>query len=78
MVIAMGGDGTVHEVVNGLMKIPPEKRPILGIVPGGSGKDFGHALNISQKPGEALLQALYGEPSTVDLCMMTDDHGRTE
>jgi YegS/Rv2252/BmrU family lipid kinase len=78
MVIAMGGDGTVHEVVNGLMKLPPEKRPILGVVPVGSGNDFGHVLNISQKPNEALLQALHGEPSTVDLCMMTDEHGRTE
>jgi YegS/Rv2252/BmrU family lipid kinase len=78
MVIAMGGDGTVHEVVNGLMKLPPEKRPILGVVPVGSGNDFGHVLNISQTPGEALLQALNGEPSTVDLCLMTDEHGRTE
>jgi diacylglycerol kinase (ATP) len=78
MVIAMGGDGTVHEVVNGLMKIPQEKRPLLGIVPVGSGNDFAHALNISQKPGEALLQALDGEPVKVDLCMMKDEHGRTE
>jgi len=78
MVIAMGGDGTVHEVVNGLMKIPPEKRPMLGVVPVGSGDDFGHALKISQKPNEALLLALNGEPSPVDLCMMTDEHGRTE
>jgi YegS/Rv2252/BmrU family lipid kinase len=78
MVIAMGGDGTVHEVVNGLMSIPEEKRPILGIVPVGSGNDFGHILNISQKPLEALNRALDGEPSTVDLCMMTDQHGHTE
>jgi len=42
MVIAMGGDGTVHEVMNGLMQIPEDKRPILGVVPVGSGNDFGH------------------------------------
>ena len=78
MVIAMGGDGTVHEVVNGLMMIPEEKRPILGIVPVGSGNDFGHALNISTHPTEALTRALDGEPSTVDLCVMTDEHGRKE
>ena len=36
MVIAMGGDGTIHEVINGLMKVPEEKRPILGVVPVGS------------------------------------------
>jgi YegS/Rv2252/BmrU family lipid kinase len=78
MVIAMGGDGTVHEVVNGLMKIPAEKRPVLGIVPVGSGNDFAHGINVSQTPTEALVCALNDEPSTVDLCLMTDEHGRTE
>ena len=70
MVIAMGGDGTVHEVVNGLMMIPEEKRPILGVVPVGSGNDFGHAINISTQPTAALTRALDGEPST--------DAGRSE
>ena len=78
MVIAMGGDGTVHEVVNGLMSIPEDKRPLLGIVPVGSGNDFGHVLNISRTPSQALVHALNGEPSAIDLCMMTDEHGRTE
>ena len=78
MVVAMGGDGTVHEVVNGLMRIPRDKRHVLGIVPVGSGNDFGHALNISQAPSKALNCALDGEPTMVDLCVMTDEHGRTE
>ena len=78
MVIAMGGDGTVHEVVNGLMKIPEEKRPVLGVVPVGSGNDFAHGINASRTPTEALTGALNGEVSTVDLCLMTDEHGRQE
>ncbi len=78
MVIAMGGDGTVHEVVNGLMKIPEEKRPILGVVPAGSGNDFSHSINASRIPTEALVRALDGEASTVDLGVMTDGDGRKE
>jgi YegS/Rv2252/BmrU family lipid kinase len=78
MVIAMGGDGTVHEVVNGLMKVAEDKRPVLGVVPVGSGNDFAHGIRASRKPTEALARALHGEPSTVDLCLMTDQQGRQE
>jgi diacylglycerol kinase (ATP) len=78
MVIAMGGDGTVHEVMNGLMQIPEDRRPILGVVPVGSGNDFGHGIGASTSPAEALNRAIDGEPSTVDLGLMTDEHGRTE
>jgi diacylglycerol kinase (ATP) len=78
MVIAMGGDGTVHEVINGLMKIPETKRPVLGVVPVGSGNDFAHGINASRTPTAALTCALDGEASTVDLGLMTDEHGRQE
>src|SRR5512134_2565517 len=72
MVIAMGGDGTVHEVVNGLMKVSEETRPILGVVPAGSGNDFAHAIGVPPKSDHALVHALDKEPSTVDLGLMTD------
>jgi YegS/Rv2252/BmrU family lipid kinase len=78
MVIAMGGDGTVHEVANGLMQITEDKRPLLGIVPVGSGNDFAHAIGIPMKPDYALAHALKGEASPVDLGLMTDEHGRKE
>jgi len=78
MVIAMGGDGTIHEVINGLMKVPEEKRPVLGVVPVGSGNDFAHGINVSRESTEALTCALDGEASTVDLGLMIDEHGRKE
>lgn len=78
MIIAMGGDGTVHEVINGLMLVPPERRPILGVVPVGSGNDFAHAIGIPLKSELALAHALSGAASTVDLGLLTDDHGRKE
>jgi len=78
MVVALGGDGTVHEVINGLMQVPPEKRPILGVVPLGSGNDFSHAVGIPAESDHALVQALHGEPSAVDVGVLTDEQGRKE
>ena len=78
MVVAIGGDGTVHEVVNGLMQVPENKRPMMGIVPVGSGNDFAHALGIPKQSDHALALAFKGEPSTVDIGVMTDEHGRKE
>ncbi len=39
VVVAVGGDGTVHEVLNGLMHHPEAARPALGVLPTGSGND---------------------------------------
>jgi diacylglycerol kinase (ATP) len=76
MVIAMGGDGTVHEVVNGLMQLPAERRPILGVVPVGSGNDFAHAIGVPLRSDAALAHALRSDESTVDIGRMTYDSGR--
>jgi diacylglycerol kinase (ATP) len=78
MVIAMGGDGTVHEAINGLMQISAERRPILGVVPVGSGNDFAHSIGIPMQSDHALAHALNSEPSAVDVGLMTDENGRKE
>ena len=39
-VIALGGDGVIHEVVNGLMTQKENARPALAALPVGSGNDF--------------------------------------
>jgi YegS/Rv2252/BmrU family lipid kinase len=78
MVVAMGGDGTVHEVINGLMQVPAEKRPVLAVVPVGSGNDFAHAIGIPLKADHALSHALKTAPSLVDIGLMTDENGRQE
>ncbi len=78
LVVAMGGDGTVHEVVNGLMQLPAEKRPSLGVVPVGSGNDFAHSIGIPLQPDRALARALTGKPAPVDIGLMVDENGRKE
>ena len=39
-IIAAGGDGTVHEVVNGIMQAAPDGSCTLGLLPLGTGNDF--------------------------------------
>lgn len=39
-IIAIGGDGTINEVTNGILTSKVEKKPILGILPCGTGDDF--------------------------------------
>lgn len=78
LVVALGGDGTVHEVVNGLMQVPAGKRPLLGVVPVGSGNDFAHAINVPTKADHALALALNGSAASVDIGLLTDEHGRQE
>jgi YegS/Rv2252/BmrU family lipid kinase len=78
LVVALGGDGTAHEVVNGLMQVPPEQRPTLGVVPIGSGNDFAHAIGIPKSPAQALAQTLRGEASKIDIGVMIDERGHRE
>lgn len=78
LVVAMGGDGTMHEVLNGLMQIPAERRPALGIVPIGSGNDFAYACGLPSTPEDALRLALTGQPHPVDIGSIRDNHGHCE
>jgi len=77
-VIAVGGDGTAHEVANGLMQIPRERRPRMGIVPIGSGNDFSHAVGMDRSPHVALRQIFTGQPKRIDVGVLKDSHSRME
>lgn len=66
-VIVIGGDGTVHEVVNGLMTIDSDKRPNLALVPSGSGNDSCRMAGIPLDIAEALTTILTGVPKSFDL-----------
>jgi YegS/Rv2252/BmrU family lipid kinase len=67
LVIAAGGDGTVHEVLNGLMSIAGDQRPALGIVPTGSGNDTRRTLGVPSDITEATLALVTGERRRFDV-----------
>lgn len=68
-IIAAGGDGTLHQVVNGVMEaLENEPRlPAIGLIPMGSGNDFAKTAGITTDPHQLL--SLLGEfkPKGVDL-----------
>jgi YegS/Rv2252/BmrU family lipid kinase len=78
IVAALGGDGTVHEVVNGIMRAPGTRKPQLGAVPIGSGNDFCANNGIATDLEQAMTRVFLGTPKPVDLGRVTDGSGRTE
>ena len=64
-VIAVGGDGTVAEAGNGVLK--SGRRVTLGVVPCGSGNDYAlQTLNVPEKFEDAVEIALHGTPTIFD------------
>ncbi len=55
MIVALGGDGTVNEVVNGIVRI---KDTILGYIPTGSGNDLAGGLDLSTDPMTSIEHIL--------------------
>ena len=59
LVITFSGDGTVNEVVNGLMQVPePAERPALAPVPGGGANVFARTLGLPPDAGRAVQRIL--------------------
>ena len=65
--IALGGDGVVHEAVNGLMQLPADQRPRFGLIPVGSGNDYARTLGISECVPDAIVQFLDAHEVVADL-----------
>jgi YegS/Rv2252/BmrU family lipid kinase len=57
-VIAVGGDGTVHEVANGLLTSGSRTLPTLAVVPVGTGNDFAKMTYTARLAPKAAIPAL--------------------
>ncbi len=66
--IAVGGDGTVNEVVNGMLRSPNPEKLTLAVIPVGTGNDWGRSVgitNIYEQAVKAIKKSTY---ITQDVC----------
>ncbi len=68
MIVAVGGDGTLNEVVNGVLRSGWEGR--LAIVPAGTANDFASSLGIPLDIQGAVDVAIGGVPRAVDVGLL--------
>ncbi len=71
-VIALGGDGTAHDVINGVASTGA----LVGILPAGGGNDLARALGLPLDPVEAAHALLHATPRRIDLLRVTFAGGR--
>ncbi len=68
-IIACGGDGTIHEVANGILQSGKDVE--LGILPSGTGGDFRRTLEIPDDPRVAAVLLKNGKTRTIDVGKIT-------
>ena len=67
--VAVGGDGTLHEVINGVLQcdIPANEYPIIGLLPYGSANDFARTVRISNSIEELIKLIQSKSSQKIDL-----------
>ncbi len=73
-VVAVGGDGTVYEVVNGLLGAEVDAVPALGLIPAGTGNSFVRDLDLAD-PAAATDAIVRGATRPVDAVRLTHADG---
>lgn len=72
LLLVLGGDGTVHAVINAIAEL--EKKPIIGILPGGTSNDFCRTLGIPQNLQAAAKTIVAGKSTKIDIAKSNDDY----
>ena len=68
LLVVVGGDGSVNEVVNGIVRADEVE---IAVIPRGTGWDFARSLGIPRKLEAAVEVALTGETRAIDLGLVT-------
>lgn len=71
-IVCSGGDGTLNDVTDGLMRL--EKKVPCGYIPAGTVNDFAHSFNLPSNMTEAAKVAVTGSPFLCDIGEMNGDY----
>lgn len=71
-IITAGGDGSINQMANALVKLDAPKETKLAIVPMGTANDFATGLGIPDEPWEALQLAVHDTFHAVDVGLVND------
>lgn len=71
LIVCSGGDGTLNEVVSGMMEL--KRLPVLGYIPAGSTNDYAVSLGLPRRIENAARLAAEGKASPVDVGKFGDD-----
>jgi diacylglycerol kinase (ATP) len=77
LVIAAGGDGTIGETADGILKADVAHRPCLAVFPCGTGSDFARTLKLSSDADKSVACIKEGKVMAIDagrVCYI-DEHG---
>ncbi len=72
LVVAVGGDGTIADVLQGIFESGRQDRVVFGVIPFGSGNAFRKSLGIPRNPFKAIKYILEGDIFTIDLLQIED------
>ena len=78
-ILTVGGDGTIHQAVYGLLRRPDKKRVPIGFLPNGSGDDTCGSLGIDVNDVEMGLEYVAkGDLIKIDILKILIDHESEE
>jgi len=72
MIVAVGGDGTVADVLQGVYEAGQHQRLVFGVIPFGSGNAFRLSLGLPRNPFKAIKFLQHGDLLNIDLILVED------
>lgn len=74
LVVCSGGDGTLSEVVSGMMRFPKEERKPIGFIPAGSTNDTGKSYRLPASIKDSAEITVLGEPFSTDIGLFNENY----